>query len=150
MIKKLKFEVKYESDFQVLGIFSSLSNYRLCWFINKHLSLKLSRTNDISLTPFKVEKPQSFSLFTYMDRGLMIEYYLLNNRKNGHILLPEPKNLDYLLLLKSKDFRIDIENIVAKLRSIKQIAAVIWLKETEKVKNLNNLLYDFELAIIEK
>ncbi len=150
MTKKIKLEVKYESDFEVLGLFSSLSDYRLCWFINNSLGINLSRKTDITLTPFKSDKLESFSFFNYGDNELMVNYYLLNNRKGQNILLPEPKKLDYLLLLKAKDFRIDINEIVTKLRGVSQIATAVWFKQPEEVKNLDRLLYDLEMALVEK
>ncbi len=150
MAKKIKLDVKYIPDFVALGLFASPNNYRLCWLINKAVNLNLTRKSDILLTPFGSEKPELFSFFFYKDNELNVAYYLLNNRKGQRVLLPEPKNLDYLLLMKSKDFRIDINELVAKLRNIPQIITAVWFKEQEKMKNLNNLLYDFEIALIEK
>ncbi len=150
MVKKLKLEVKYVPENEVLGLFSGLSDYRLCWFINNSLGLKLSRTTDIALNPFKSEAPELFSLFIYRDKELMVDYYLLNNRKDHHLLLPEPKKLDYLLLLKAKDVRVNIDETIAKLRKVPQIVTAVWFKQTEKVKNLDRLLYDFEIALIDK
>ncbi len=150
MTRKLKLNVSYESDFEVLGLFSGLSDYRLCWFINHALGINLSRTTDIALTPFKCNATELFPFFIHKDKELKVNYYLLNIRKDQKVLLPEPKKLDYLLLLKAKEFRVGIDDIAAKLRRIPQIATAVWFKETNKVKNLDSLLYDIELALVEK
>lgn len=152
MVNKKHFlNIKYEPDFEVLGIFTGIKNYRLCWLINEFLSIKFKRLNDILITPFRLSSKEPFSLFFYKNNELQLDYYLLNNRSGDNILLPEPKNIDFLLLLKATEFRrIEVEKIVKNLRNIPQISTAIRFSESDKVKNLNSVLYDFELAMVEK
>lgn len=150
MAKKLKLNVKYVPEFEVLGLFSSLSEHRLCWFVNSLLNIKLYREKDVLLYPYRAESPVLFPFYIYKDKTLMINYYIIKNRAEDHVLLPEPKNLDYLMLLRAKDIRIDLDDMVNRLRKIPQISMAVWFKEPGKVKNLDSLLYDFEHALIEK
>jgi len=122
----------------------------LCWIINNKLSTKFQRTADVELTPHKSKNKELFSLFEYKNTNLQVNYYLLKNRGSRQFLLPEHSNIDYLMLLKANEIRIDIDQLIAKLRNIPQISTAVWFKELDKIKNLNDLLYEFELTLIEK
>ena len=150
MTKKIRLDVEYIPEFEVIGIFSSLKDYRLCWIINNKLSTKFQRTADVELTPHKSKNKELFSLFEYKNTNLKVNYYLLKNRGSRQFLLPEHSNIDYLMLLKANEIRIDIDELITKLRNIPQISTAVWFKELDKIKNLNDLLYEFELTLIEK
>ncbi len=150
MAKKLHLDLKYVPEFEVIGIFTSLVDYRLCWLINKNLSKKFQKINDIRLTPYKSKNKEYFSLFEYKNQDLEIKYYLLKNYSGRQLLLPDNKSLDYLMLLKSNEIRIDINELISKLRNIPQIAAAIWFNDLDKIKNLNDVLYEFETAMVNR
>lgn len=149
MTKKKVLKIKYEPEFEIIGLFAGIKNYRLCWFMNKVLSLEFKRLSDISLTAYQAKSTDRFSLFFSENKELQISYFLLNNYNGSNILIPEPKNLDFLLLLKSNELRLDVNYLVKKLRDIPQVATAIRIIEPSKIKNLNNVLYDLEFGLLD-
>ncbi len=148
MSKKLQLDLKYIPDFEVVGVFAGIQDYRLCWLINKYLNADFCREKDVLLTPFKNKEKASFSMFYYKNENLQLKYYLLSNKSEQYKLLPEPKGIDFLLILKSKEMRIDLNELSGKLRNIPQISTALWFKEPDKVKNLYNILYEFEIELL--
>ena len=49
-MKKKKLVVDYEIDFDLFGLISTVKDYKLAWLLNKHLSIHLTREEDLSIT----------------------------------------------------------------------------------------------------
>jgi len=160
---KLDMDLDLELDFILVGISTTLRDYRLCHFINKKTGLNfvygkesvLDHNGNIKLKPQEeldfhliVEKNKNkkeilhhFQVYRYCHDNLDFEYYLVNNKslENG-TLIPEASNFDYFFLIKHY---IDEEDLIKLLENIRSIKEVMLLKEIDPIslKSKENLIF---------
>lgn len=115
---KLSFEEAF--DFELIGICSSHSDYRLTWAINQSLDIQLEKGKDF-LVVGKKDVQHLHSFYDYFDEEEHIEYYLIKNLSNNYKqLVPEKDQVDYFLVIKN--------NFVREINDI-----LIWLKENDSI-----------------
>ena len=159
-IHKLDLDEFDEIDYHLIAIHTTLEDYRLAYFINQHLPVNLSKSNEEILISIKQGETQ-FSRFYFDDEDNFISWNLIQNKnevigQNEIInqdlfsnssqvvatkvfLLPELKKVDYFLKIESDD-DLDLSGIVKKLKSIKSLSTV-YVVETETIKSKNNLIF---------
>ena len=159
-IHKLDLDEFDEIDYHLIAIHTTLEDYRLAYFINQHLPVNLSKSNEEILISIKEGETQ-FSRFYFDDEDNFVSWNLIQNKnevvgQNEIInqdlfsnssqvvatkvfLLPELKKVAYFLKIESDD-DLDLAGIVKKLKSIKSLSTV-YLVETETIKSKNNLMF---------
>lgn len=159
-IHKLDLDEFDEIDYHLIAIHTTLEDYRLAYFINQHLPVNLSKSNEEILIRIKEGETQ-FSRFYFDDEDNFVSWNLIQNKnevigQNEIInqdlfsnssqvvatkvfLLPELKKVDYFLKIESDD-DLDLSGIVKKLKSIKSLSTV-YVVETETIKSKNNLIF---------
>mgnify|MGYP000158484422 FL=1 len=159
-IHKLDLDEFDEIDYHLVAIHTTLEDYRLAYFINQHLPVNLSKSNEEILISIKEGETQ-FSRFYFDDEDNFVSWNLIQNKnevigQNEIInqdlfsnssqvvatkvfLLPELKKVDYFLKIESDD-DLDLAGIVKKLKSIKSLSTV-YVVETETIKSKNNLIF---------
>jgi len=159
-IHKLDLDEFDEIDYHLIAIHTTLEDYRLAYFINQHLPVNLSKSNEEILISIKEGETQ-FSRFYYDDEDNFVSWNLIQNKnevigRNEIInqdlfsnssqdvatkvfLLPELKKVDYFLKIESDD-DLELAGIVKKLKSIKSLSTV-YVVETETIKSKNNLIF---------
>ena len=159
-LHKLDLDEFDEIDYHLIAIHTTLEDYRLAYFINQHLPVNLSKSNEEILISIKQGETQ-FSRFYFDDEDNFISWNLIQNKnevigQNEIInqdlfsnssqevatkvfLLPELKKVDYFLKIESDD-DLEIAGIVKKLKSIKSLSTV-YVVETETIKSKNNLIF---------
>jgi len=112
---KLTLEIEDEYAFMAFGIVSTSRSHRLCWMLNKSLSLELKRDPDIEIFS-KTKSSRHHAFFSFSDDSLQVKYRLIENKKGVSLFLPEIKNADYLLVI---DLYGEIEgnSVIEKLRA---------------------------------
>ncbi len=161
---KLDIDFDDELDFKLIGISSSLRDYRLCHFINKHTGLNfiygkespLNHKNEVKnksqeeldfhiiydrKSKSKNEGIHHFQVYRYCCEHFDYEYYILNNKsqENG-ILIPEAANFDYFMIIKHY---IDEEDLIRLLELLKSIEDIMLVKEIDPtiLKSKENLIF---------
>jgi hypothetical protein len=159
-IHKLDLDEFDEIDYHLIAIHTTLEDYRLAYFINQHLPVNLSKSNEEILISIKEGETQ-FSRFHFDDEDNFVSWNLIQNKnevigQNEIInqdlfsnssqevatkvfLLPELKKVDYFLKIES-DGDLELAGIVKKLKSIKSLSTV-YVVETETIKSKNNLIF---------
>ena len=159
-IHKLDLDEFDEIDYHLIAIHTTLEDYRLAYFINQHLPVNLSKSNEVILISIKEGETQ-FSRFYFDDEDNFVSWNLIQNKnevigQNEIInqdlfsnssqvvatkvfLLPELKKVDYFLKIESDD-DLELAGIVKKLKSIKSLSTV-YVVETETIKSKNNLIF---------
>jgi hypothetical protein len=155
---KLIFNDALEYDFKLIAIHCSLEDYRIAYFLNKHLGIQLQRrTKDVDFT--KEGHEALFSLFTFEDSKNYRSYTLVGNRckvehpgleDNASLfttqesfklinLIPELKKTDFFLKLES-----DTPTPKTMLAKINQIPQVItaYTVDVNKLKSKRNLIFE--------
>jgi hypothetical protein len=101
MAKQHKYNlvVESETDYDLIGICSHHSDYRLVWGINELLKLKLVKSNEDFMVYSKKGGTNSHSFYAQLDPEFEMDYYLIKNKCNGKFLIPEKQQIDYFLFL---------------------------------------------------
>lgn len=161
---KLDIDFNSELDFNLIGISSSLRDYRLCHFINKHTGLnfifgkespidhngnlknKTAEELDFHIvydtkSKSKKENKHHFQMYRYCCDKFNYEYYIINNKsqENG-VLVPEAVNFDYFMIIKHY---IDTEDLDSLMDSLKSIDSIMLVKEIDPtlLKSKENLIF---------
>ena len=160
---KLDLDFDLELDFTLIGISSSLRDYRLCHFINKHTGLEfqygkespIDHNGNIKLKPqeeldyhiiternkAKQEITHHYQMYRYCCERFEYEYYIINNKslENG-VLIPEAPNFDYFMLIKHY---IDDEDLTKLTDNLKAINEILLVKEIDptSLKSKENLIF---------
>ncbi len=148
MAKKLKLDIGYTPEFRLAGIFSTQKNYRLCWLLNNKLKTDLRWLKDFPYIPYKQEKESLFPFFYHASERLRIRYLLLANKSPDGLLLPSPKNLDYLFLCWHPDISTGLQDLLTQIRGIPGVQAV-YLLDDQLTARAKEVLYDLELFLNE-
>jgi len=126
MAKKAKYTLSLENefDFELIGISCHQTDYRVCWALNLELGLNMKKTEE----PFMVSGKKglvssSHSLYEWEDEDNFAAYYLIKNKDNNKLLLPERSQLDYFLVIKGGDYEID--DLVTRIKEIKGILTAV-------------------------
>ncbi len=144
MVKKRKLNIEYETEFNVFGIYSTLKDYRFCWMLNKHLDFDIKRIADFLYIPHKATEPASFPVFAYEKPELLIHHFLIVNKCSRGYLFHEPRNMDYLLVVKNP--QINTAEFINNLRKIPMVMAVFSINEKQNNRT-TTVMYDFELFL---
>lgn len=134
---KLAFDEEY--DFQLIGVCSSHSDYRLSWGINKGLKVQLTKGEDYSIVE-KKDGEHFHSFYEFYDEEEHIEYYLIKNLSNNfQRLIPEKDQIDYFLIIKNNFVR-EIEDILANLKENESILTA-FIFDPDELKSKSNLVF---------
>ncbi len=133
----LRIEQNY--DFTLIGISTSCRDYRLCWFINNQLGLEFVRIKDLESWNDNAEM-FSLSLFKYSIENTEIDLYLLNNKSNGGILIPESKESDFFILSTEKLSFDDERELISNLNKI-EVVQTAYSINIDGLKSKDNLLF---------
>lgn len=115
-IHKLVFDA--QTDFYLLAIASHENDYRLTWALNKNLNLNLVRGGDFSCNHPKHKVLTNYSMYHYEDENSYLRYHLISNKSESGFLLPDFKNIDFILRISGDIDSDDLNNILLKLKKI--------------------------------
>lgn len=111
---KLKLDIAPDPELTIIGISSHEKDYRLCWALNKELSIELGRADsDVQLDD--EGQHAAFAVFEHINEDEHMHVTLVNNRSTSGLLLKEQKMADYFLLL-NQDAPIEAEDLLARVR----------------------------------
>lgn len=144
MAKKLTIEYEDETNYSVIGISSTLKDYRLMFYLNKLGDFNFKRAETFV---FKIKnKDFEYSMYTYIDNFNLQNFYLLSNKANSVKLVPDFKHFDYFLIL---DGEFDDYYIHELVKSIKSVSGVMLASEVDfvSINKVPNLALSFEMHI---
>ncbi|MCR5658314.1 MAG: IPExxxVDY family protein [Bacteroidales bacterium] len=126
-----KIQIASFEDTTVIGINSSLTDYKLAWSINKQLSIDLVRYDDL------VFEGAQFSFFYYTAGENYNVYNLVSLVCKEKVLFPFKPRLDYLFLIQNT---LSAERQINIMRSLREIEGIVHAFVLEKDKNLRQVL----------
>lgn len=137
---KFQLDVEYDYDFDLIGISCHAPDYRLCWSLNQKLGLKLAKKeNDLDNKPKKQTESSVHSLYEYFSDEDRVEYRLFENKSGNSIIVPEHKQVDYLLLLKN-NYTVEIEQMINAIKTIELVLTAFRI-EVKTLKSKENLIF---------
>ena len=142
--KDRKIQIASFEGTTVIGINSSMVDYKLAWNINKKLSLDLIKYDDL------IFEGAPFSFFYYTAGENYNVYNLVSLVCKERVLYPFSPRLDYLLLIQNT---LTPERQITIMRSLREIDGIGHAFLLEKDKNLRMVLEtiaDCEQQMIDK
>lgn len=134
----LNFDQVY--DFQMIGICSHHSDYRLAWGLNEQLNTHLEKADEDYLSSSKKGVTSTHSKYYFKDEENIIEYYLIKNKSLGKFLIPEKPTIDYFLFLYENQIW-EMEELIDKLRSIPSVLGVFEF-DPEEIDSTEHLAFN--------
>lgn len=129
----------YSEDFDMLlfGICSGLKDYRLCFELNQKLEIDFTRIDDYKIMLGRNNSFAAYPRFSYVNDEEQT-FIFLRNRSNEHHILPELKNIDFLLIIKPvADMKQNsIMHLLQEIGSVQSVFAI----DVLKLKSRFNLL----------
>ena len=129
--KSNKIQIASFDDTTVVGINSTLVDYKLAWGINNKLSLDLARYDDL------VFEGAPFSFFYYTAGENYNVYNLVSLVCKDKVLFPFKPRLDYLFLIQNT---LTAERQINIMRGLREVEGVVHAFVLEKDKNLRQVL----------
>lgn len=124
------------NDIVVIGINSSLMDYKLAWSLNDALSLDFTRRNDFvsSGNVYPLYHCHLFENSPYYD--------LLSLNNGSETLLRFKPRLDYLFIIRNEPYLERIDNMLLKIKGMEGISYAFMI-EGQRSK-IEPILYDIE------
>lgn len=157
-LHKLVVDDFYDTSFSLLAIHCKLEDYRLAYLLNKHLGLNLSRMDrDLDYKYFAA----SYSIYEWQDNENETSWNLVSNvckreedslQSSGSLftnqnkilktfyLLPEFKNVDYLLKISDETLSFKEKIVLNIIQSIPQVITSYSI-DVEELKSKDNLIF---------
>lgn len=138
MAKKVILQTRPEPIlFTLFGISCHLKDYRLSYHLNQRLELAFVKMDDFL----------GCSFYYYRDDDRQNAYYLLGNRGQDSILLPDLKQTDFLLLVEGAIKKNQKEKLLEQIKGIQNILTTFEVR-FETIKHYEALLTDLELHLM--
>ncbi|MCX6304539.1 MAG: IPExxxVDY family protein [Bacteroidetes bacterium] len=135
MAKKVSLETRSEPAlFTLFGISCHLRDFRLSYLLNNKLELEFVKMDDF----------QGFSFYFCRDDDQYNAYYLLGNRGQEALLLPDLKQTDFFLLVEGPFKKMQKDRLLEKIRGIQHVLTAFEVR-FETIKNYESMLNDLEL-----
>ena len=136
-IHALDFDISFEEEYALIGIHTTLEDFKLAYLLNKNLQTRFVKAKE-ELT-FEKEKKQSyFSLYNYKETKCAFDWFLIansfrieNETKSTELLLsseiktyliPEKKKVDFFIKISGD---ITYESLTKKVEEIKKIDRIV-------------------------
>ncbi|WP_028891428.1 IPExxxVDY family protein [Tenacibaculum sp. 47A_GOM-205m] len=130
-------------DYTLIGIHTTLNDYRLAYLLNKHLQVNFRRAN-YDLDFFQKNIESSYIVYEYANTKLDQDWFLISNvfkytletesislfgqSDSTSYLIPEKKKVDFFLKIEGE---FDYDFIVKLIEKINQVPQIITSYEIE-------------------
>ena len=143
MAKPKKHTLTFEQvfNFDMIGISSHHSDYRLAWGIYQTLRIQLTKCEEeYVITNRKGEVVSTHSMYEYEDLDNRLDYFMVKNKCQGNFLIPEKPSMDFFLFL-CDNCAVDIEILTQDLKSVASILGVFPF-DPEEISSAENLVFN--------
>jgi hypothetical protein len=132
-------DIEYDYDFVLIGISSHEKDYRMCWALNTELGLDLIKVEPLEIKDKKQDKPSYFSLFEYIVPDEFMEYFIIANRSEKGLLIPEQKHMDYFFIVRGEIEEDKVMEVVKKIKDITIVQTAVKI-DISTLKSKQNLM----------
>lgn len=140
-MSKKKLELDLEVEAAVIGIVTSLKDYKLAWKINQVFKIELFLDNDleINLTKSIIATLSNYCYQTDFVKINLIKNKGVNNEKTVY-LASELAQIDYFLMVEGENYFMEVSEIIKKLQMQNEISFVQLIDST-KLKSKDNFIF---------
>lgn len=140
-MKKNRLTNDYPIDFELIGIVSSVKEYKLAWHLNQLELFHLVKGDDIKIDLKENRQIRISNLYEETD---YTKVYLLKNRlvsaNANQFLISELQQFDYLVKLSNQTMENWADSLLLKLKNIPVISYALKI-DIGKIKMKDNLLF---------
>ncbi len=154
MSKIHSFDFEYEHDYILIGIHTTLNDYRIAYLLNKELELFLKRSEEDLDFPLK---NCSFPFYLYEDAASFISWSLISNKfisvdsiqaynnlfdeeTKTRFLIPEKKKVDFFIKISGYIKEEDLEQILLNIKNTEKIITS-YIIDPYTIKSRDNLIF---------
>jgi hypothetical protein len=130
----------------LLGISCHLRDYRLSHMFSQHLGFSFIKRDELKIR-VSADQESEFSFYTCRDEEHQNLFYLVANRAQSAILIPEMKQFDFILFVEGKFNKPEKEFMMKTLRAVAGILTVFEM-QIQDIKNPEILLTDIEMHLM--
>lgn len=140
-MSKKKLEVDIGVDAAVIGVVTSLKDYKLAWKINRVFKIELILEEDlvISMANGKDVVVSNYCYQTDFTKINLIKNKGMDAAKASY-LVPELTQIDYFILITGEDFFMELDEVIKNLKSLPEISFV-QLIDVSKLKSKDNFIF---------
>ena len=134
------------TNYKLVGVSSSLKEYKLCYHLNQFLNCDFKKLNDLIFEPTDRTRKIQFSVFKAGSEKDKNHFLVFNNKNLNEVLLPEISNFDFVIQVYGKCEVEDLKNLI---EGIKQFPEVVMTAEIplKKIKSKDRLIYEEEKPV---
>jgi len=134
------------TDYILVGIATSLKEYKLCYHLNLLLNCDFRKLTDLIFEPTDRSRKVQFSVFKAGDENDKNHFIVFANKNQQDVLLPEMSNLDYVLQIHGKYGEEELKALVTGIKLFPEVmmCSDITLK---KIKSKDRLVYEEEKPV---
>jgi hypothetical protein len=133
--------------YTLIGISCHLKDYRLSYLLNKKLDFVFTKQQDLVITLQEKKEAANFSFYFYKDEDQINSYWLIANRSEEYVLLPELKQLDFLLMVEGDLKKSRKDQLLKAVSSIQNVLTAYEINLTS-IRNFENLLSEMEIHLM--
>jgi hypothetical protein len=140
-IKKHTIEFETDYDYEMIGICSHHSDYRIVWEINDQLEFQLFKNTELfKIWNTKGELQSEHPYYLFNDIENYTSFFLITNKQNNEFLIPEKKQIDYFIfILNNQIYR--LQQIIDKIKNLNTIIAAYSFEPVE-INSTKHLVFD--------
>jgi hypothetical protein len=130
-----------DSNFTLISIYTSLSDYKLAYLLNRDLNISFKKSKDSLVVEDGLQKA-CFSVYNYVDESKDMDWYLIENKYHGvsnvpienglfgtinetvnrtSYLIPEKKKTDFLVKIEGDYDVYLIHEAIQKINKMEQV-----------------------------
>lgn len=106
-----------------------------------------SKHQDFIITLQEKKEPANFSFYYYKDEDQATSYLLIANRSEEYVLLPELKQLDFLLMMEGEFKKSRKDQLLKAVGSIQNVLTSYEINLTS-IKNFENMVTEIEIHLM--
>ena len=145
----------HEEKYSLLGIHTTLEDYKLAYVLNHHLGVRFNKAS-FNLDFENEKSDASFSIYTYENSTHDSEWYLIANseKKENKVqeeglllnteiknyLIPEKKKIDFFIKIVEDIPSEEIQKLVNKIKNINQVITAYTI-DTNTLKSKDILIF---------
>jgi hypothetical protein len=142
--KKIGNDISY--DFKLVGIATTLKEYRLCFFLNKIFGCDFTKLKDHSFESKDRTRKLVFSVLKGEDENLKNCFFVFSNKNFGEYLVDEASEFDYILSIKGSAEVAEVESWCTSIRGLNNVLVCRPLT-LKKSKSNERLIYHEEKTV---
>lgn len=154
-IHSLDFSAFDEDNYHLIGIHTTLEDYKLAYLLNKEIRTNFSKSN-FNLDFSKDRNNVSYSLFNYTNQEYDFDWFLISNgykeervsssseflfnSETKSYLIPEKKNIDYFIKIVGESDTFFLNKTISNIKQIPNIITS-YLIDHQTLKSKDFLIF---------